>query len=138
MGDNWITKILTKSDVNGESRLLLEKSLVREHMLPYIEDFDETTGKELTVYDVDTQTSHTLRLKMWSKRSYVLMEGWRSKFIERRGLRKNDGIALRWAEANGRFEFCVTHDQGLGSQFSQLRDLTKGAEQELGQEVTST
>ncbi|XP_073276858.1 B3 domain-containing protein At5g26805-like [Primulina huaijiensis] len=102
-----IKKTLKKSDVDGSSRLLLGRQLVKDHILPNIEEFDEERGVEITVYDVDTRTVHTLLLKTWITNSYVLVNGWMKDFVRRRVLRKNDEIGLRWEETDGRFEFSL-------------------------------
>ncbi|XP_075515938.1 putative B3 domain-containing protein At1g78640 [Primulina tabacum] len=112
-----IKKTLKKSDVDGSSRLLLGKQLVKDHILPNIENFDVKRGVEITVYDVDTRTVHTLLLKTWITDSYVLVNGWMKDFVRRRVLRKNDEIGLRWEETDGRFEFSLLRQHPLHQDF---------------------
>lgn len=106
--EDWrIKKNLLKSDTDGSSRLLLGKQLVKDHILPYIGEFDGKQGTKLDVYDVDTRTEHTLLLKTWQTESFVLVKGWMKDFVRRRKLHMNDIIGLRWEENDARFEFTV-------------------------------
>ncbi|KZV16121.1 hypothetical protein F511_13257 [Dorcoceras hygrometricum] len=99
-----IKKTLELSDVNGSSRLLLGRKL---EIVDHIGEFNPKRGVKIVVYDVDTETTHTLMLKKWKTNSYVLNEGWTKDFVKRRVLKKNDKIGLRWKEHNRRLEFTV-------------------------------
>ncbi|EYU36031.1 hypothetical protein MIMGU_mgv1a020505mg, partial [Erythranthe guttata] len=102
-----ITKSLTKSDVNGSSRLLLPRKLVLDHILVYLDNVEvaavyEEEGLEVTVLDVDTDTHHILAFKLWSSsKSYVLAKNWSSDFVRRRGLSENREIGIRWDRRPG-------------------------------------
>ncbi|KZV16122.1 hypothetical protein F511_13258 [Dorcoceras hygrometricum] len=99
-----IKKTLKLSDVNGSSRLLLGSKL---EIVNHIGEFNPKRGVEIDVYDVDTETTHTLMLKKWKTNSYVLNKGWTKDFVKRRVLKKNDKIGLRWKEHGRRLEFTV-------------------------------
>ncbi|KAK4441336.1 B3 domain-containing protein [Sesamum alatum] len=108
--DCWkIKKMLTRSDVNGSSRLLLGKVLVQEHILPHVRGNPyEGEGVEVKVWDVDTASEHILVLKFWtSSKSYVFKKNWTSDFVERRALEEKDEIGLRWDDENSRMEFTL-------------------------------
>ncbi|KZV54043.1 hypothetical protein F511_17431 [Dorcoceras hygrometricum] len=99
-----IKKNLEQSDVNGSSRLLLGNKL---DILDHINKFDLERGMEIDVYDVDTDTTHTLVLKKCETNSYVLNNGWIKDFVNSRMLKKNDQIGLRWEEHHRRLEFTL-------------------------------
>ncbi|KAL8029575.1 hypothetical protein ABFX02_14G233400 [Erythranthe guttata] len=102
-----ITKSLTKSDVNGSSRLLLPRKLVQDHILVHLDNVElaainEEDGLEVSVLDVDTDTHHILAFKLWSSsKSYVLAKNWSSDFVRRRGLSENREIGIRWDRQPG-------------------------------------
>ncbi|KAL2240023.1 B3 domain-containing protein At2g33720 [Sesamum indicum] len=107
---DWpVTKRLRVSDVDNSARCLLEKSSVKEHILPHLRDNDMLKlwrGVEVVVWDVDTESEHVLVLRRWkSSGSYVLHKNWLSDFVMRRGLEMNDVIGLRWDDENSRLEF---------------------------------
>ncbi|KAG5592429.1 hypothetical protein H5410_042943 [Solanum commersonii] len=91
---------LTRSDVNGASRLLLSRQDVNNYILPLC-------GVDVTVFDMDTQTSHILTLKKWSTNSFHLVKAWTKDFVKRRNLKENDAISIRWEKSNSRFCFRV-------------------------------
>ncbi|KAL0437105.1 UNVERIFIED_CONTAM: putative B3 domain-containing protein [Sesamum radiatum] len=110
--DRWdIKKVLTKSDVDESSRLLLAKVVVQEHILPHVMGNgpgpDEGQGVEVAVWDMDKGSEHVLVLKKWKSGSFVLVKNWMSDFVRRRGLEKDDVIGLRWDDGNSRLEFTV-------------------------------
>ncbi|KAH0741376.1 hypothetical protein KY290_034419 [Solanum tuberosum] len=110
---NWITKMLTRSDVNGASRLLLSRQDVNNYILPFMNEEEQSIicqqlcGVDVTVYDMDTQTSHSLTLKKWSTNSFHLVKAWTKDFVKRRNLKENDVISIRWEKTNSRFCFRV-------------------------------
>ncbi|KAL0460832.1 UNVERIFIED_CONTAM: B3 domain-containing protein [Sesamum latifolium] len=108
--DQWkIKKVLTKSDVDGSSRLLLGRLLVLEHILPHLlmgNDMGEQ-GVEIKVWDVDTGSEHMLLLKKWKSNSFVFVKNWTSDFVKRRELKENDEIGLRWNHGNSRLDFTL-------------------------------
>ncbi|XP_047251152.1 uncharacterized protein LOC124886514 [Capsicum annuum] len=98
--DSWITKPLTKSDVNGCSRLLLPRQEVKNYVLPFMDEEQQYTicndscGIDVTVFDVDTQTEHSLTFKKWNGNFY-LIKAWTAEFVKRRNLEKDDVISIR-------------------------------------------
>ncbi|XP_059318705.1 uncharacterized protein LOC132069354 [Lycium ferocissimum] len=108
----WITKKLTKSDVNGASRLLLPRQEVNTYILPFLDKEQQAVisqdGIDVTVLDLDTETEHTLTLKKWLTNSFQLIKAWTTEFVKRRNLKQDDVIAIRWDENNSRFCFRVT------------------------------
>lgn len=106
--DPWvIKKVLTNSDVNGSSRLLLPTNAVEEHIIKrlnqsHIEKIHSNEGARITVIDYDTNMSrHELTLKRWpSTGSYVFVNNWKRDFEKRRGLKCNDEIAMLWDPFN--------------------------------------
>ncbi|KAG5592434.1 hypothetical protein H5410_042948 [Solanum commersonii] len=110
---NWITKKLTRSDVNGASRLLLSRQDVNDYIIPFMNEEEQSIicqqlcGVDVTVYDMDTQTSHILTLKKWSTNSFHLVKAWTKDFVKRRNLKENDVISIRWEKTNSRFCFRV-------------------------------
>ncbi|CAL9217219.1 unnamed protein product [Arabidopsis halleri] len=78
--DIWdIKKTLTNSDVGGQTRLLIPKESVNEHILKYfteeeinlVED-EDNHGFTITVFDSEKGTTHELCFKRWnSAGSYV-------------------------------------------------------------------
>ncbi|KAM3264080.1 hypothetical protein P3L10_001074 [Capsicum annuum] len=95
--DSWITKPLTKSDVNGCSRLLLPRRELKNYVLPFMDEEQQYTicndscGIDVTVFDVDTQTEHSLTFKRWSSDIFLLSKVWTPEFVKRRNL-KEDGV----------------------------------------------
>lgn len=88
--------------MNGASRLLLS----RQDALPFMNEEEQSIicGVDVTVFDMDSQTSHVLTLKKWSTNSFHLVKGWTKDFVKRRNLKEND---LRWEKTNSRFCFRV-------------------------------
>ncbi|KAG5592431.1 hypothetical protein H5410_042945 [Solanum commersonii] len=110
---HWITKKLTKSDVNGASRLLLSQQDVNNYILPFMNKEEQSIicqqlcGVDVAVFDMDTQTSHILTLKKWSTNSFHLVKAWTKDFVKRRNLKENDVISICWEKSNSRFCFRV-------------------------------
>ncbi|CAA7036967.1 unnamed protein product [Microthlaspi erraticum] len=109
-----ITKVLTKSDVNGLSRLLLETSAVETHILPNLSEDDQNkiqdgVGVDVEVFDEDTRTEHKLTLKrmVYTTRSYVLNGVWIKQFVQRRELKRGNRIGFFWNGFSSRLHFCV-------------------------------
>ena len=112
---HWITKNLTINDVNGASRLLLSRQDVNNYILPFMNEQERSVicqqlcGVDVTVFDMDTQTSHILTLKKWSTNSFHLVKAWTKDFVKRRNLKENDEISIRWEKTNSRFCFRVVN-----------------------------
>ncbi|XP_049378294.1 B3 domain-containing protein At2g33720-like [Solanum stenotomum] len=110
---HWITKKLTRSDVNGASRLLLSRQEVNNYILPFMNKEEQSIicqqlrGVDVIVFDMDTQTSHVLTLKKWSTNSFHLVKAWTKDFVKRRNLKENDVISICWEKSNSRFCFRV-------------------------------
>ncbi|KAK4429891.1 hypothetical protein Salat_1289800 [Sesamum alatum] len=107
--DCWkMKKVLTLSDVDGSSKLLLAKVLVQKHILPHVMcNPEEGEGVEINVWDVDTASEHMLVLKFWtSSKCFVFVKNWANDFV-RRDLEEKDQIGLRWDDENSCLEFTL-------------------------------
>ncbi|CAJ2675248.1 unnamed protein product [Trifolium pratense] len=105
--DPWkVKKVLEKSDVDHSSRLLLDKNLVEDLMLPVL-SVNAAKEIQMKIWDIDTKSMHSLKLKRWGSGSYVLIDGWVRDFVARRGLQKGDEIGLHWDRYNRHFNFTV-------------------------------
>ncbi|CAK8570572.1 unnamed protein product [Lathyrus sativus] len=110
---SWkIKKMLEKSDLGNNSRLLVSKELAKEFVIPFLTSGDDTAkekeGVEVQVLDIDDNTLHSLNFKIWtSAQSYVFTKKWIKDFVRKRNLKKGDEIGLRWNEQNQQFEFSV-------------------------------
>jgi hypothetical protein len=62
-------------------------------------------GVPVAVWDSDTMSEHQLLFKQWASGSYILIQQWRSAFVNRRRLNKGDEIGLYWDPTNSRFNF---------------------------------
>ncbi|KAJ1379127.1 DNA-binding barrel domain superfamily [Sesbania bispinosa] len=74
--DPWkIKKILKESDLGNLSTFLLGRDLAQELVLPVLGvDVDLDNGTQVMIWDVDTNSMHTLLFKRWlSSRSYVFI-----------------------------------------------------------------
>ncbi|KAL2555134.1 B3 domain-containing protein [Forsythia ovata] len=113
LADHWrIKKVLKQSDVDSSSRLLIGRQQVFTHITPFFtnnpsEFCHNIEGIRVTVFDVDTLTEHVFTLKKWKTNSFVLLNNWKSNFVSRRRLKKNDEIELRWDVNASRLEFTV-------------------------------
>ncbi|GAU16895.1 hypothetical protein TSUD_368450 [Trifolium subterraneum] len=109
--DPWkIKKVLEQSDIDRSSRLMLDKKLVEDLVLPVLnaKDDDLVKGTEVKIWDIETNSMHILKLKRWSSSgSYVFINGWVRDFVTRKGLQKGDEIGLHWDQYNQRFDFSV-------------------------------
>lgn len=115
--DIWeIKKHLTDSDVgNSQTRLMLPKDDVVEHILGYLTDEERimvegpnNQGLRIGVYDSDTKSTHQLSLKKWhSSGSYVLINNWNKQFVKRRELKAGVLIGLFWNTYATRLHFRV-------------------------------
>ncbi|KAM3267150.1 hypothetical protein P3S67_032661 [Capsicum chacoense] len=116
---HWIVKPLTKSDVNGASRLLLGRQDVKNYVLPFMKEEEqavicnELRGVDVKVYDMDTQTVHILNLRKWATNSFQLVKAWTSEFVKRRNLKEDDVIWIRWDKNYYRFCFRVHMRNGV-------------------------
>ena len=107
-----INKTLKASDIGSLSRLLVQQSLVRQHILPFFGADSvvkiESNGLSVRVFDQDSQSEHELVFKKWpSSKSYVFNGKWHEHFVARRELKVGDTIGLYWDPCHSKFNFCV-------------------------------
>ncbi|CAL0331081.1 unnamed protein product [Lupinus luteus] len=112
--DPWkIKKVLQKSDIGNMSRLLLPKDLAENLVLPVLNadarrDAETERGTKLWIWDVDTNSMHSLLFKRWgSSKSYVFIDKWVQDFVKRRDLKAEDEVAFHWDPYNHHFAFTV-------------------------------
>ncbi|KAK7251652.1 hypothetical protein RIF29_35031 [Crotalaria pallida] len=98
------------------SRLLLPKNLSENLVLPVLDDdarrdAETERGTRIRIWDVDTNSMHSLVFKRWdaSSKSYVFIDKWAKDFVKRRGLRTGDEIGLHWDPYKNHFDFTVFH-----------------------------
>ncbi|KAM7254513.1 hypothetical protein ACFE04_003893 [Oxalis oulophora] len=95
-----ITKTLTRSDLNNLCRLLIGESQIHNYVFPSwsAEDVNKVrrkVGLKVDVWDENTNSQHTLVLKLWGKwKGYVFIGRWRPDFVVKRGLSVGDKIGL--------------------------------------------
>ena len=80
-----------------------------EFVLPVLgDDADQIdSGVSVQIWDVDTNSMHSLVFKRWvPSRSYVFIGNWIKDFVARRGLRKGDEIGFQWNPFKNSFDFC--------------------------------
>nr|GMD63282.1 putative B3 domain-containing protein At1g78640 [Ipomoea batatas] len=110
LGDHWIHKRLSTSDVNLSSRLLLPKEEIIKYVLPLM-DMESSTacenrgGLRVKIWDLDTESEHQLSLKQWKTGSFLLNSNWNKEFVKRRSLQLGDTISMCWDFQNLRFLF---------------------------------
>ncbi|XP_058784540.1 putative B3 domain-containing protein At1g78640 [Vicia villosa] len=106
-----IKKVLTKSDLDDNCRLLLNRDLAKKWVVPVVDKAKAATeGVEVEVFDVDTGFPLSLNFKIRpSNDSHVFNNTWIPDFVDRRGLKKGDEIGLKWNEEKKRFDFSVLH-----------------------------
>ncbi|XP_075640582.1 B3 domain-containing protein At2g33720-like [Castanea sativa] len=107
-----IIKKLTASDIGSLSRLLVQQSLVRHHILPFFDTDSvtkiESNGLRVTVFDQDSNSDYELVFKKWpSSKSYVFNGKWHENFVARRELKVGDITGLYWDPCHSKFNFCV-------------------------------
>ncbi|XP_058784554.1 B3 domain-containing protein At2g33720-like [Vicia villosa] len=110
VGDSWmIKKVLTKSDLDDNCRLLLNRDLAKKWVVPVVDKAKaENDGVEVEVFDVDTGFPVSLTFKIRpSNDSHVFNNTWITDFVDRRSLKKGDEIGLKWNEEKKRFDFSV-------------------------------
>ncbi|XP_057432304.1 putative B3 domain-containing protein At1g78640 [Lotus japonicus] len=113
--DPWnIKKKLTESDLGYLSRLLINKDLTENLVLPVLTPEQRVAlyqnGTKILIWDMDTQSLHYLVFKFWvSSRSYVFIDNWTKNFVKRRGLKKGDEIKLHWNPYKKCFNFSVQY-----------------------------
>ncbi|KAE8055060.1 hypothetical protein FH972_011927 [Carpinus fangiana] len=110
--DPWvIKKIIQESDIGDLSRLLLATNSVNTHIFTLWDaksiEKVKNGGVPVAVWDSDTMSEHQLLFKQWASGSYVLIQEWRSAFVNRRRLNKGDEIGLYWDPTNSRFNFTI-------------------------------
>ncbi|KAL2515934.1 B3 domain-containing protein [Forsythia ovata] len=111
--DHWrIKKVLKRSDVDDSSRLLIGRKLVLTHITPFFTNnpSEFCQNKEeirVTIFYVNTLIEHMLTLKKWATNSFVLLNNWKNNFVNRRKLKENDEVGLRWDVNTSRLEFTV-------------------------------
>ncbi|XP_044506909.1 B3 domain-containing protein At2g33720-like [Mangifera indica] len=117
--DPWkIKKKLTQSDLSDLCSLLLQASLVESHVLAFLnaDEANKVQGKEglrVMVLDRDTESEHSLVMKKWSTcKSYVFIEGWGQKFVNRRKLNPGDEIGFYWDPYTSMLNFSVIERDG--------------------------
>ncbi|XP_058784378.1 putative B3 domain-containing protein At1g78640 [Vicia villosa] len=112
VGDPWmIKKVLTKSDLDDNCRLLLNRDLAKKWVVPVVDKAKAANeGVEVEVFDVDTGFPLSLTFKIRpSNDSHVFNNTWITDFVDRRSLKKGDEIGLKWNEEKKRFDFSVLH-----------------------------
>ncbi|XP_050263896.1 B3 domain-containing protein At2g33720-like [Quercus robur] len=107
-----IIKKLTASDIGSLSRLLVQQSLVRQHILPFFGTDSvakiESNGLSVRAFDQDSNSDYELVFKKWpSSKSYVFNGKWHENFVARRELKVGDIIGLYWDPRPSKFNFCV-------------------------------
>ncbi|KAK7270894.1 hypothetical protein RJT34_26397 [Clitoria ternatea] len=113
--DIWkIKKVLLKSDVGNMSRLMLGKDLAENYVLPMLganhANNIKDKGVNVKIWDVDTNTMHSLLFKLWgSSNCYVFIGKWIQDFVKRRNLKNGDEIGLYWDANQNHFNFSVLH-----------------------------
>ncbi|XP_058726876.1 putative B3 domain-containing protein At1g78640 [Vicia villosa] len=91
---SWkIKKVLEKSDLGNNCRLLVSKELAKEFVIPYLaggaEAAKEKEGVEVRILDIDDNTLHSLSFKIWtSVQSYVFTKRWIREFVHQEELKK--------------------------------------------------
>ncbi|RDX74959.1 B3 domain-containing protein, partial [Mucuna pruriens] len=109
--DLWkFKKVLKESDVGNMTRLMIGRDMAEDFVLPMLNaDADEIDrGVDVKIFDVDTDSTHSLVFKKWvSSRSYVFIGNWGKDFVARRGLKKGDEIGFQWNPLNNGFDFSV-------------------------------
>ncbi|CAK8571314.1 unnamed protein product [Lathyrus sativus] len=112
VGDPWmIKKVLTKSDLDDNCRLLLNRDLAKKCVVPMVDKAKaENDGVKVEVFDVDTRFPLSLTFKIRpSNDSHVFNNTWITDFVDRRNLKKGDVIGLKWNNDKKIFDFSVLH-----------------------------
>ncbi|CAI0476276.1 unnamed protein product, partial [Linum tenue] len=113
-----IRKVLTKSDTNDCSRLLIATDTARQHVFPYLAPAEaekvESGGPkgdgaaDVVVWDGDTGSEHRLQFRRWnSSGCYVFNNEWQGGFVRRRQLEEGDEVGLYFDGRRRRFVFSV-------------------------------
>jgi len=104
-----IKKVLTQTDLGHNSRLLLNKDLANDFVVPVLgAKAARDKGVYVKVWDIDTNSLHSLVFKIRpSNQSPVFKETWIRDFVLRRGLKKGDEIGMHWDPYEQRFDFSV-------------------------------
>ncbi|KAL5744659.1 hypothetical protein ACOSQ2_027775 [Xanthoceras sorbifolium] len=98
--DPWTNKKrLTNSDLNGLSRLLIEKNSIHEHVLPFM--------SADAVQQVESGTGIIVCKWSQSSKAYILSLAWTKDFVKRRDLKVGDQIGLFWDYHQSMFGFHV-------------------------------
>ncbi|XP_042491541.1 B3 domain-containing protein At5g26805-like [Macadamia integrifolia] len=113
--DPWtVKKKLTKSDLNGLSRVILPGDQVKKNVLPHLNSQElhdvewSNGGHKVWVEDLDEGSLHLLSFKTWkSNGSYKLGLNWISEFVKKRKLRNGDMIGMFWDDSTRGFCFSV-------------------------------
>ncbi|CAH9086319.1 unnamed protein product [Cuscuta europaea] len=107
----WVKKMLSASDVNSSSRLLLPKAEIMDsYVLPSLDEEKKRAchsgmGLRVKVTDMDRNEKYELTLLRWKSKSYVLTNNWSENFVRRRLLKEGDSIELSWNAQNLEFLF---------------------------------
>ncbi|CAH9080083.1 unnamed protein product [Cuscuta epithymum] len=114
----WVKKMLSASDVNSSSRLLLPKAEIMDrYVLPSLDREKESAchsamGLRVKVTDMDDGKECVLTLLQWKSGSFVLTNNWSEKFVRRRLLKEGDSIELCWNAQNLEFLFRKSTNTG--------------------------
>ncbi|XP_021908864.1 uncharacterized protein LOC110822912 [Carica papaya] len=113
-GSEWtIRKLLTETDCsNGRKYIILEKTIVDEHILPYwsVATVERSRIEDVKIMmeDVDTNTQHQVNFRYYKESdSYSIQGLWRVNFVERRLLAAGDEIGIRYNPFSSNFSFSV-------------------------------
>ncbi|KAI6706205.1 hypothetical protein NL676_009167 [Syzygium grande] len=125
-----IRKVLTASDVDHSSRLLLQKGCVETHVLPWMREemvrrVKSRDGMEVAMWDEDTRSEHRLMFCYRALRSYELNRGWKMLFVNRRRLEVGDEIGMYWNTVNDKFHFTVLRRVARDLRLSSREDSAK-------------
>jgi len=106
--EHWeIQKDLQRHDL--KQWLLIPEKNGRKFLSPVMKAVSADAiekGIDVSIWDVDTNTSHNLVLTK-NSRSHVLTANWVHDFVKRRDLRFNDVVGLHWDASKERFNFSV-------------------------------
>ncbi|KAG4996701.1 hypothetical protein JHK85_028140 [Glycine max] len=97
------------SSSSTKKRKLSNKANVGSRNKKFKNDDDDEidSGVSVQIWDVDTNSMHSLVFKRWvPSRSYVFIGNWIKDFVARRGLRKGDEIGFQWNPFKNSFDFC--------------------------------
>jgi hypothetical protein len=118
IGELLAEKVLTKSDIDQSSRLLLSREKVEKRLIPILNQYHpgaeqhckSLEGLRIQIWDADTDhesgESYTLVLKQWATKSFVFTGSWK-KYVKSRNLKEDDEIGLFLDHNQHRLYFSV-------------------------------